>query len=280
MEISTEIASLKGYSQSANERIKLLKDSGFTAYDFSMFAFDIIEFDDYVKRAEELRSYADSIGIKCNQSHAPFPSRKYNDKSYNDKMSVMLERAIEVSGILGAKVCVIHPVNGWSAVENADMYKGLEKTARKYGVQIGLENMWNWDNEKDHAMPASCSDHDSFNEHLSLLDNEVFVACLDLGHAEMLGLNTDAPTMIRSLGKNLKALHIHDNNRRYDSHRLPYSYNIDFTAILTALKEVGYQGDITFESDRYFATLPKELVPAGARFMAEIGKYFVKELNK
>ena len=96
----------------------------------------------------------------------------------------------------------------------------------------------------------------------------------------MKGLETDAVTMIKTLGKHLQALHIHDNNKLNDNHRLPYSYNIDYGKVITALKEIGYDGDITFESDNFLLSLPKELVPSGVKFMADMGKYFKSELNK
>ena len=84
MFISTEINS---YKKMGDNRaiIKLLKESGFTAYDFSMFsgslADEILLSDDYLARAREFRAYADSIGIPCNQTHAPFATwRKGNDE--------------------------------------------------------------------------------------------------------------------------------------------------------------------------------------------------------
>jgi len=68
-----------GSSLSAKEAIKINADAGFDAYDISLFQLtrdENYEFNapDYVEKAKALRAYADSLGIVCNQSHAPFPS--------------------------------------------------------------------------------------------------------------------------------------------------------------------------------------------------------------
>ena len=67
----------------------------------------------------------------------------------------------------------------------------------------------------------------------------------------MRGLHTSAPEMIRALGPHLQALHIHDNDRHYDSHRLPFTMDIDFQSVIGALREVGYTGYLTLEADRH-----------------------------
>ncbi len=277
MEISTEINSIRTYDVDFEKRIKLLKDCGFTAYDFSMFDLSITRDEKYKENALKLRKYADSIGIKCNQSHAPFPTEKIGDDVYNEEMTLLISRAIEISGILGAKSCVVHPVNDFNAQQNAVMYQKFFEVAKKSNVKICVENMWNWTG--DFASKAACSHHDDFKKHLELLDSNVFVACLDIGHAEMQGLDTTAVQMIKTLDNRLFALHIHDNDCRHDNHKLPYTANIDFAPIIKALKEIGYKGDITFEADTLCKVVPPSLVPSALRFMADIGYYFKREIE-
>ncbi|HEY8389983.1 MAG TPA: hypothetical protein VIL26_03425, partial [Clostridia bacterium] len=81
------------------EILKLFKDAGFDAYDFSMFEDSInrlIDYDDYKQKARELRKYADSLGIVCNQAHAPFPTVKPGDDEFNKYIFSKIVRAIEV----------------------------------------------------------------------------------------------------------------------------------------------------------------------------------------
>jgi sugar phosphate isomerase/epimerase len=181
---------------------------------------------------------------------------------------------------LGAKVCVVHPCNDYTAEENASLYRKLEPYAREAHVKIGVENMWNWNGKEGHACAAACSCHDDFRAHLSLLSQDVFVACLDIGHSEMKGLETSAPQMILALGDRLQAIHLHDNDRLNDSHALPYTMSIDFSAIIVALKKIGYQGDVTLEADSFIRKYPRELYPAAARFMAEVADDFRQKLLK
>lgn len=277
MYISTEIHSFRKLG-SIEKILVALKESGFTAYDFSMFegglSDEIMLADDYLDRAKKLRAFADNLGLPCNQSHAPFATAKKGNDAYNKAMYPKIVRAIEVSGILGAKVCVVHPCNDYTAEENAVLYKSFEEVARKSGVKIGVENMWNWDEKEDHASKASCSHHDDFKTHMELLPKDVFTACLDIGHAEMKGLDTTAVQMIETLDGYLTAMHLHDNNRWGDNHSIPFAYNIDFEPIIQALKKINYQGDITLEVDGFATNVPKELIPANMRYMASVANYF------
>lgn len=104
------------------EIIKLIHDAGFDAFDFTMYATSImdcfVDKSDYVKRAEDLKLYADSIGIVCNQTHAFFPTIRPNDETWNKMGMSYTSRSLEIAGILGAKYCVVHPVNQFSAEKN------------------------------------------------------------------------------------------------------------------------------------------------------------------
>ncbi len=286
MYISTEIHSFRAYGDD-KKVIKMLKEAGFTAYDFSMFGDGwlkpnkFLAAHDYIEKAKELRVYADKIGLPCNQAHAPFPTCLTEDyahegtdlERYNLQAHEQITRSIEVAGVLGATAIVVHPWNYYTAEQNATLYKSFEETARKAGVKIAVENMWNWKSCEATACKAACSHHADFKAHMELLDKDVFVACLDIGHAEMAGLDTSAVQMIETLDTHLQALHIHDNYRMHDSHGLPYTMGISFEPILAALKKIGYRGDITMEADAYARKFPVELYPQAARLMAEIGIY-------
>ncbi len=284
-----------------------MKNAGFEAYDFTMtlntpecYIFD----EDYREKAFALRKEADEIGIVCNQAHSPFPTKCPPDKGYtealckqiaaglrrpfptageqekeyNELIELLICRSIEISGILGARNCVVHPFNYFTPERNAEVYALYEETARRAGVRIAVENMWNWDAEKGHCSPAACSDPDSFIRHLQLLDKEVFVACLDVGHAELKGLNTTAPEMIYALKDRLACLHLHDNDRWRDKHDLPYANDIDFSAVIDALANIGYDGDITFEAESFIPRFEVEFYPQAAKFMYEVGEYIRKKI--
>ena len=263
MKISTEIwssANILGEERAIYELAK----AGFDAWDFSMFEMARIDWrtytvqpsthplsgNDYVAFAKKLKKIGDENGIPCNQSHAPFPSMVPGIRE-------LLKRAIECTAIAGGKHCIIHPDNNRSAEENAEMYFELLPFAKEHGVIICTENMWNWNNELDQASKAACSHHDDFVAHIKAVNDPNFAACLDIGHAEMKGLDTSARQMILALGDKLEALHIHDNDRWHDSHRIPFSMNIDWNDVVSALKQIDYKGYFTLEADAHIRTTAK-----------------------
>ncbi len=277
MEISTEIGSflrLGGYEKVLTE----LKLNGFTAYDFSMSwegaSSELILSNDYEQKAIDLRKFADKIGIKCNQSHAPLTRERLGEYEYGEFGEELLRRAIVISGILGAKVCVVHQQKYFTAEQNAQFFKQFEPLQKKWNVKIGLENLWNWDSEKGMAKSVACSRHDDFRKHLDLLDKNLFVGCVDIGHAQMRGLETSAVQIIDALGDRLGAMHLDDTDNRFDMHWLPFSMHINFEEIIVALRRVKYSGDITFEVDKYTQKFPVELLPSVMRQMSAIGEYF------
>ena len=285
MTTTTEIASIARFV-GEEKAIEYVAKAGFQAWDFSMFRMckydwqtkKLLDNDhplagkDYLKFARRLRQIGLDNGIECNQSHAPFPT-------YCDEIRAHYKRAIECTAEAGGKICVIHPDNFKSAEENAEIYLELLPFAKECGVKIATENMWNWNDELGHAAPAACSHHDDFVKHIDAVNDEFFTACLDIGHAEMKGLETSAPKSIRALGKRLGALHVHDNDLLNDSHRLPFTMNIDFGAVIDALREVNYGGDMTLECDaylKYFCDGDNSKVFEGVKNMADAANKLVE----
>ena len=66
-----------------------------------------------------------------------------------------------------------------------------------------------------------------------------------------MGDMTSAEKMIYTLGNGLQSLHIHDVDKRYDNHEIPFSLSVDFEKIAKALREIGYNGWFTLEACNY-----------------------------
>ena len=269
MKTSTEIYSAARIT-GEEKAVELVAKAGFDAWDFSMF--DMCSVDrtslivnatkhplsgrDYLKFASRLRRIGEDNGIVCNQSHAPFPS-------IYPECELYLKRAIECTAEAGGTICVIHPEDSVSVEDNVRMYQELLPFAKEHGVRLATENMWSWDNHTDRASFAICATADSFCSLIDAVNDEYLVACLDIGHAEMMGDLASAEGLIRALGKRLKALHIHDNDRWHDSHQIPFSMNIDFKKVTDALNEIGYDGYFTLEAERYLADFTEGNVADG-----------------
>lgn len=282
MRISTEIDAVASFI-GEEKTIEYLARAGFDAWDFSMFAmcrwnwvtnapYDTphpLKGSNYLAFAKKLKQVGLDNGIVCNQSHAPFPSDK---KGMLDN----LMRAIECTAEAGGKICVIHPAAFKSPQENAEMYRKLLPFAKAHGVKIATENMWAWNKEKDCADFAACATAENFNAVLDAVNDEAFVACLDIGHAEMMGDMANAVELIHALGDKLQALHIHDNDKHRDLHQIPFSMSIDFQAVAKALKEISYQGDFTMEAPTYFNAYTAETVYDGVKALAKSARAFEK----
>ena len=283
MKISTEINSATRIV-GEEKAVELYGKAGFDCWDFSMFKMcrwnwaarapfeedHPLKGNNYLAFARELRKIGEAYGMECNQSHAPFPTDKPEVRKF-------LKRAIECTAEVGGKICVIHPANNMTAEQNAEFYFELLPFAKEHGVKIATENMWNWTRENglDQAARAACSHHDDFVAHLDAVNDEFFTACLDIGHAEMKGLDTSAPQMIRAIGSRLGALHVHDNDRWRDLHQIPFSGSIDWNEVTKALREVNYKGEMTLEADTYLQAFNADNIADGIKNMAEAARRLV-----
>ena len=269
MKTSTEIMSLSKIVGD-EKAIELIAKAGFDAWDFSMF--NMCRFSrnprsafatdhplsgaGYLSYARKLKKIGQGYGIVCNQSHAPEPSIYPEGELY-------LKRAIECTAEAGGTVCVIHPENSVSFEDNVKMYRELIPFAKDYGVKIATENMWDWDKETDRASFAICATPESFCSLIDEVGDDFMVACLDIGHAEMMDELASAEGLVRSLGKRLAALHIHDCDRWHDSHQIPFSMNIDFERVVKALKDISYEGYFTLEAVSYLKGYSEDNVFGG-----------------
>ena len=265
--------------------LDIIKSAGFDAYDATLFAKkyfelnDIFAEGDYLETARQIRKYADSIGLFCNQAHAPFGSKQgacEKDSPMFDK----IVRAMVIASTLGAKAIVVHPLHHLKYAQNAielkqeniRFYLDLLPYAKRLGIVILAENMWQWDDNKDNIVPSVCSDPSEFAQYVDMINSPYFKACLDIGHVALLG--GSIYDTIKTLGTRLEGLHIHDNDLSYDTHQIPFTGKVNFSEMTTALAEIGYKGDITFEANEFFSSIPDEQVPIIASLLAKTGKFF------
>lgn len=269
--------------------LQLLSDAGFECMDYTFHDlpkghpfYDENAFRPYFA---QLRQKAESMGVSFNQSHAQFSHLHIGDDEWNNRVQALGLRALEASGILGIKVCVIHPqmANALTLDEeyeiNMEYYHGLLPYCEEYGVKVGVENMWKYNNEEKHCYEGPCASLADYSRYMKGLDPKWFVACLDLGHGDMRDTGDDAVTLIRGLGSRIEALHVHDNDLVHDLHTIPYLGKMDWEAISDALKEIGYHGDFTFEADNFLTQFPDGLIGPAMKLMSEVGHYIVRRYD-
>ncbi len=248
------------------ESVRILHSAGFDAYDVSLHALpgtdDPLNGENFREIARDVRAYADSLGIVCNQAHAIFPPVKGDEK--DPERYDTLIRHMEIASILGARIIVVHPAQHLyyhKNVEklkeiNLEFYRSLVPYCEKFGIKVAVENMWRryYDKSGTAIVDSVCSRPDEFCEYVDMLDSPWIVACLDIGHVALVGV--DMTEMIHKLGHRLQALHVHDVDTVTDLHTLPFQAKVDFEEVTQALADIGYEGDITLESDTFYGSLP------------------------
>ena len=242
---------------------------------------------------ENWKEYTESVladfraaGLTCNQTHAPFSFGRdafLNKTIFRERVFPALVRSLEISGMLGAKVAVVHPLHYYHNYgdredvfqQNMDFYRSLLPYAKEYGVKLGVENMWDRDPRTRYITHDTCSRKEELARYVDALDSPWAVACLDIGHVGLAHQEDEAWDVIRHLGHDrLQALHIHDNDYIGDLHGTIYSGKIDWRQVTKALGEIDYQGDFTYEvGGSYFAHMEDEFIPVALKYLGDTAKF-------
>ena len=284
---------------------QMYKDTGIDGLDYSFFNFSEkngYEPNFFKKSSEEIietvlkkdKELLDRYGLEACQTHAPFPVWRYGEDEKNKYRLLENLRCIELTAYLGCRYVIIHPITEsfrYSPAElrerNLDFYSQLIDTAKKSGVIICLENMWN--SRNGNIFECTCEDPYETNDYIDTLNKmageEVFGFCFDVGHYTLCGRYMKN-TLI-TLGNRVKALHIHDAGKLNDLHTLPYSQCnaagnapfTDWTSMLEGLRAIGYKGAINFEAGNAFNVFPAYTHKALLGLFRAIGEYFSTEIT-
>ena len=190
--------------------VKMIKEAGFDAFDYSFcYMLDQPEkdslADDYLERAHALREYADSLGIVCNQAHAPLDFKHYDNISPDDMKYKRNLRAIEVASILGAENIVFHPLGSVLKSEldyfeyNTMYLKSYIPYCEKFRMHIAVENLNTSKDGVAFGIPGLTTP-DEIATWVKSLGSDWFNICLDTGHSAITGIEPE--DMIKLLQSN------------------------------------------------------------------------------
>lgn len=273
----------------AEAAIRLLADAGFDGIDWT-FSQDMGEgspwlTDNWQDYARRLRSVADSCGVSFRQAHAPVPSSK-GDTVFDDAVKQKILRAMEAAAALGIEHIIVHPKQHLPYQENreylfnesVEFYKSLIPCCESWGIRICTENMWQRNKQTRVIEESVCAPPEEFRDMIDAVDSPWLTGCLDLGHCGLVG--QDPARAVRVLGHDrLSALHVHDVDLVEDSHTIPFGGKLDWDTITTALAQIDYRGDFTFEPNGYFHNTPTELWADAAKFLAQTGRYLMAQIE-
>ena len=258
--------------------LKLIKDAGFDAVDYSLYYLDEIGNlldNEYLSRAKQTRAVMDEIGLPCCQAHAPFTIRVDAVLDESNPDFVQMIRALEFASILGAPHIVVHGLIGSSdptSQEYEDLnyiyFKKLEPYCIKYGVKIAIENL----------RTAGCRTPKLHSNMLRRLGSSNFIGLVDLGHANLVGF-TPAEFLLACDRGTIHGLHVHDNFGTNDDHLNPFSGSIDWAEAMHALAQIGYDGDFTMEVIRYMRHYCPDMAPEALRLAAATGRKLISMIH-
>lgn len=279
--------SLMSRSRPLEETIKIIKEAGFDAYDLTFCSLPNDHYfygDDRMEMAKKLKDEADKLGIVCNQAHAPFPTSTGDDEK-DEKIFELVVKSMEVAAYLGAKIIVVHPKQHLKYADfvdelfemNVEFYKRLMPYAKKFGIKVATENMFQWHHNAGVCVTSTCAHPTEFIKYVDAVNDPYLVACVDIGHAGL--VDADPCDMLRRLGDRVGCLHVHDNNKVHDHHTLPYLGKIDWDGVTQALHDIGYKGDFTYEADSFLAPFPRELHPSCEKLMHDVGRHLISKIK-
>ena len=248
---------------------RMLREAGFEAIDWNLYWGDAnvqagkLSGCVFEKSPEEiLAHYAAEIeeirknGLVVTQAHAPFPAHVKGVPGVEEYSVKVCEGCVRLCAAVNCPRLILHGIScSYNEPEltpevvwekNIALYSALVPVLRETGVMICIENLYAPGNP---VCEGICGDA---NEAVRLIDtlNEMagetcFGLCLDTGHLHLLHKNVT--NYIHTVGKRLHALHMHDNDGVTDQHNIPFSGSVRWKEFLAALKDVGYNDDLSFE---------------------------------
>jgi len=231
----------------------------------------------------DIRRRADELGLRFGQAHGPI-FNKFETTERAKWLTAMSHRSIEGASILGSRWVVFEPETLAGSFDrthlgrirrlNVEWFGALLPTAEGSGVGIAIENTADvFQMEGGGAGRSYCSVPAELIELVDSFDDDSVGICWDTGHAHIQRL--DQGRAIRAMGRRLRATHIQDNDGRSDQHLLPFYGNIDWPAIINALKAIRYEGDLTFEIHNSVRPLPDALRDPALRLAVDVGHYLI-----
>lgn len=268
---------------SEEKTLELLSNAGFDGVDFSYdpgVNFEGVG-ENYIEYAHNMKKLLDKYGLECVQAHAPYELKENHKFDESEPLFVQVVRSIESAAILGAKKIVVHTIDVSPAVDvcevNYRYYKALEPYAEKFDMLIGIENLFTWvPAQRMHV--GRLSRPLEMNAFVKSLNSPSFVVCVDVGHAAITGVEPE--DYIANIDADiLKVLHIHDNDRFYDLHLVPFMGELNFMNIAKVLKEKGYNGDFSYEVGSFYKKVPDDFLPTALAYSVAVGRYLISKIE-
>lgn len=225
-----------GYSSSAEQKLKLIKQNGFDG----VFLFADEHFDD---------NYALCVkyNLKVETIHLPFQNvcnLLWEENKQADLYVEDIQKWIKKASNCKIKKVIFHLSQSLTPPEITKLgftrLKSILRVCEEYDVYLALENL-------RHIKYLDAS--------LENVSSDKLICCFDSGHANCFTKNIESYDFEKYKGL-IRCLHLHDNHGERDEHLLPFMGNIDFRKVCQKLKSIGYNDPLTLE-----VIIKKEVLP-------------------
>ena len=264
--------------------ISMLAEAGFDGVDYTYCGLaddDEALSEHYLEYAHKVRKLLDDRGLVCSQAHAPY-CMKYGqlfDESVENYRKTV--RSIEAASVLGAKYIVIHALKVPDTEDdfacNLGYYKSFEPYCEKFGISVAIENIHKYHDKRKSAI-GRFNTPEVLYRLLKELDSPWYAVCVDVGHAAISG--PDPEELIKGLdNKTLGCLHIHDNDYQHDQHLLPYTGDLNWENITSALKDICYRGAFSLECINYLKRFDDIMMPEALVFAVKTSRHLIEQIE-
>lgn len=244
------------YQRWGNDRYKKINQHGFSCVDFNMMDTKHFPYNDSIKETEKKLTFekrlADEYNIQMYQVHGPWhwPPDDSTEELRNAKLE-HIKRSLWATSILGCKNWVLHPIMPCGISEkgtehqkttydvNYNFMNNVLKIAKQYDITVCLENM--------PMRNFSLATPYEILDFVKLINDKHFKICLDTGHIVTFP-ELSVSKVVRDLGNEIHAFHIHDSFPDRDLHLLPCFGAIDWNDFSQALKDINYTGGLCLET--------------------------------
>ena len=189
--------------------------------------------------------------LQCIQTHLPVYDLRVSSEILDEEIERAMRRVVITAGRLGAEWNAYHcrtAVNEnysprISIQHNKVALEELVELAERNNTGIAVENIPLF--PEIYWMRFLGSDVEDLCQICDDFDSKAIAICWDFGHAHL--MKHDEVKLIQTAGSRIQATHVHDNYQIWDDHAPPGVGNVDWPAVMGALKQTGYDGYIMQE---------------------------------
>lgn len=235
--------------------------------------------EDLEAHLRKVAAYAKEVGLEIFQMHGLWPTCGDTTEEGRAKNLYYFKKEMDCAAWLGCPRLVIHPRMAWGWMQgteeqmfedNVRFLRELLPYAKEKGVILCLENM-------PFAEGIAFSKPEELKRVIDEINDPFVKICLDTGHHN--SIKADLYETILLFGKDLEALHVHDDRYGQDRHLIPFQGFIDWDKFIKGLRDISFKGCISFET----AIQPLTPEPIKEQFQiaqANLARWFADQVEK